>query len=186
MKYKYETDRLSLQVLNDEPKYAKQVLDFYSRNRDVFEPFDPARPENFYTESYQQTLLHCEHQLFMELKNIRYWVYLKSNPDLIIGTVCFHNILRSEFQHCSIGYKLDKEYWHKGLAKEAVSFLISRVFKELHLHRVEAFVMVENSNSSNLLRSLGFRTEGLCLQSAKIQGEWANHLIYALVDEEGE
>lgn len=182
MNFEYETSRLKLKILNDQPEYVSQVLDFYERNRQIFEKYEPLHPENFYTENYHATLLHCEHELFLRFQNIRYWVYEKTNPDLIIGTVCFHNILRSEFQRCSIGYKLDREFWHLGMAKEAVSFLISKIFEELHLHRIEAYVMPENLNSIYLLDSLGFQREGLCRHAAKIQGRWTDHFLYAFVD----
>lgn len=186
MNYKYETSRLFLKILSDQPEHARQVLDFYNRNRLVFEKYEPTRPENFYTENYHRTLLHCEYQLFLKLKSMRYWIYEKSNPELIIGTVSFHNIVRSEFQSCGIGYKMDSEYWHLGMAKEAISFLMFQVFEELHLHRIEAYVMPENTNSIYLLDSLGFCREGLCRQTAKIQGRWTDHLLYSILRDTGE
>lgn len=181
MNYKYETSRLSLKVLSDQPEHAKQVLDFYYRNRLEFEKYEPTRPENFYTENYHRTLLHCEQQLFLKSKGFRYWIYEKTDPDFIIGTVSFHNIIRSEFQRCSMGYKLDRAFWRQGITKEAISFLLPHIFGELHLHRVEAYVMPENLNSIYLLESLGFQREGLCRQSAKIQGRWADHLLFAIL-----
>lgn len=186
MNYIYETSRLFLKILNDKPEHARQVLDFYNRNRPVFEKYEPTRPDNFYTENYHKTLLHCEQQLFLKSKSIRYWIVEKTNPDLIIGTVSFHNIIRWEFQRCSIGYKMDRAYWHQGIAKEAISFLLNRIFEELHLHRIDAYVMPENLNSIYLLESLGFQREGLCRQTAKIQGRWTDHLLYAILRESGE
>lgn len=186
MNFEYKTSRLILKILDDHPEHVSQALRFYDRNRLDFEKYEPMRPENFYTENYHATLLHCEHEMFFNLQFIRYWIYEKTNPDLIIGTVSFHNIIRSEFQRCCIGYKMDREFWHLGMAKEAISFLISQIFKELHLHRIEAYVMPENYNSIYLLDSLGFQREGLCRHTAKIQGKWTDHLLYALVDERGD
>ena len=57
MKMKYETDRLILKILPDTA--AGRVLQFYLDNREVFEQFEPDRPQNFYTMEYQKTLLHC-------------------------------------------------------------------------------------------------------------------------------
>ncbi|MCM1258786.1 MAG: GNAT family N-acetyltransferase [Roseburia sp.] len=186
MNFEYETSRLKLKILNDQTEYILQVLDFFKRNRSIFEKYEPLRAENFYTENYHATLLHCEHELFLKLHEIRYWIYEKTDPNRIIGTVCFHNIIRSEFQRCTIGYKLDRDFWHLGMAKEAVSFLVTQIFKDLGLHRIEAYVMPKNLNSIYLLDSLGFKREGLCRHTAKIQGRWTDHFLYALISEDKE
>ncbi len=183
MNFEYETPRLHLRILNGTLQNARQVLDFYKRNRSVLEKYEPLHPRNFYTEKYHMTLLNCEYQMFLHVTNIRFWIYDKQNPHTIIGTVCFYNFARSIFQHCDIGYKLDERYWHQGYAKEALSFLIARVFKELNMHRIQAYVMTDNINSIHLLESLGFQKEGLCRQSAKIQDKWTDHLLYSLINE---
>lgn len=181
MNFEYETPRLYLRILNATPHNARQVLDFYSRNRDVFEKYEPLYPNNFYTGKYHMTLLNCEYQMFLHMTSLRYWIFNKQNPDRIIGTVCFYNLARSIYQHCDIGYKLDKQYWHQGYAKEALFYAISHIFRELHMHRIQAYVMPENKNSIYLLESLGFQKEGLCRQNAKIQDKWTDHLLYALI-----
>lgn len=181
MYFEYETPRLHLRVLNDTPAHASQVLDFFYRNSTVFEKYEPLRSKNFYTEQYHATLLKCEYELFLRSENIRYWIFDKQNPDLIIGTICFYQIIHSIFQSCRLGYKLDRQYWHKGYAKEALSYMIRQVFKELGLHRIEAYVVQENTDSIYLLEALGFQWEGLCRQTARIQDVWTDHLLYALI-----
>ena len=47
LKYEFETERLFLKVLT--PNYANAVLNFQNRNRESFEAYEPARPDNFYT-----------------------------------------------------------------------------------------------------------------------------------------
>lgn len=181
MKFEYETSRLNLRVLSNKHKYARQVLDFYNRNRDVFDKYEPTRPQNFYTEKYQATVLNCEYQMFVHTQNMRFWLYEKGYPDTIIGTICFYNITRSIFQHCCVGYKVDQKHWNRGYAKEALSYMIPQAFLELDIHRMEAQVMPDNEASIHLMESLGFQREGLCRQTAKIQGIWADHLLYALI-----
>ena len=43
----YETDRLILKILT--PDYAREVLRFQIRNKDVFAPFEPQRQDIFFT-----------------------------------------------------------------------------------------------------------------------------------------
>ena len=55
MSFKLETDRLILKIEDDTA--AQQVLDFYVRNQEQFEHFEPTRPKNFYTLAYQMAAL---------------------------------------------------------------------------------------------------------------------------------
>ena len=73
MKFTYETDRLILRLLGVE--VAPAVLQFYRKNRAVFEPYEAIHPEQFYTESYQRTLLNCELSLTFKHNLIRFNVF---------------------------------------------------------------------------------------------------------------
>ena len=97
----YETDRLMLRLLHEGA--APEVLNFYQKNRAVFEDIEPDRPENFYTLEYQTTLLRCEFQMAVKRNALRFWIFEKENPDQVIGTVSFQNIVRSVYQNCQIG-----------------------------------------------------------------------------------
>ena len=55
MQFKYETDRLRLEVLPQEQGWA--VCRFYKDNKDFLEPFEPKRPENFYTREFHSVNL---------------------------------------------------------------------------------------------------------------------------------
>ena len=52
------------------------------------------------------------------------------------------------------------------------------------LHRVEINVRPENSASLRVVDKLGFRAEGLRENYLHIDGEWRDHLTYALCDED--
>ena len=68
MKFKYETRRLSLKLLKPSAKYARQALDFYNRNRAVFERYEALRPKDFYTEGYQKAMLEHDYNLAIHSK----------------------------------------------------------------------------------------------------------------------
>lgn len=184
MKFTYETDRLILRLLGEEE--APVVLQFYRKNRAVFEPYEAIHPEQFYTESYQRTLLNCELSLTLKHNLIRFYVFRRENPDEIIGTVCFRNIDRSTYYSCETGYRFSPAYWHKGYAREALAFGIQLMFEEFHLHRIEATVMLENTASIRLLESLAFQQEGIAREYALIQGKWEDHIRFALIRPSGD
>ena len=113
----YETDRLILKVLR--PEAAKKVLCFYLDNKELFEKYEASRPDNFYTVKYQKSVLLCEYNLTVQLSAVRFYVFLKDDPDRIIGTICFRDITRSIYDSCEVGYKFDERFWHHGYATEA-------------------------------------------------------------------
>lgn len=179
MNMSYETTRLRLELLTTSS--MRQVLEFQLRNRELFERYEPTRPENFYTLNHQQAILKCELKLALKLSTIRFYVFQKEDASRIIGTVCLHDVLRMPYCCCEIGYKFDHAYHHQGYAREAVCKALDIAFSELKLHRVFARVMPENQPSIRLLESLGFVQEGLEHGCTQIQGVWRDHLRYALL-----
>lgn len=179
MQMYYETGRLILRILRQDA--AASVLDFYLDNREIFEEFEPDRPENFYTLNYQAALLNCEFNLSIKSSAFRFWVFEKKSPEHIIGTISFHNITRSIYQSCQLGYKFDQQHWHYGYAHESIQKAISLIFEEVKLHRLEAVVLPSNIPSIRLLESLGFQKEGICQSYILLHGRWADHLRYSLI-----
>ena len=76
---------------------------------------------------------------------------------------------------------MDAEYRNMGYMTEALHFLVSFIFTELKLHRIEAYVNPDNNASIHLLKKLEFTEEGIAHGSAWIQGVWQDHLRFALI-----
>ncbi len=179
MKFLYKTDRLILKVLDG--RYAHDVLRFYLSNCEIFERYEAARPDNFYSFDYQKNVLNLEYNMCVKQTAFRFWIYKKTDPDHIIGTVCFRNILRSVYQSCEVGYKFDELFWHFGYASEALCKCIEIAFFELNLHRITAHIMPDNIPSIRLVERIGFEREGIARQSALIRGVWQDHIIYSMI-----
>lgn len=179
MLFEYETDRLILRILR--PENAASVLDFYLRDRELFEKYETERLPNFYTINHHQKLLRFEYNAALKLSTVRFYVFLKSNPSQIIGTVCLHGITRSFYQTCEIGYKFSSEFHEHGYALEAVDYCTQIVFKELELHRITAYVCEGNERSMHLLETLGFHKDGVCRDYLFLQNCWQDHMMYSLL-----
>lgn len=179
MKSEYLTNRLILRILT--PHAMREVLEFQKRNKELFERYEPARPANFYTNAYQKALLKCEYNLAQKLSTVRFYVFRREEPYTIIGTVCLHDISRTAYSCCELGYKFDAAWHHCGYAKEALSEAIRIAFFELRLHRVFARVVPDNAPSIRLLTSLDFMEEGIEYASIQIRGKWTDHLRFALI-----
>jgi ribosomal-protein-alanine N-acetyltransferase len=160
---------------------ADKVLAFYIRNKEYFEPWEPVRDPNFYTLSFQQLTLSVEYHLFLQSKLLRFWVFLRRDPQTIIGTVNFYNIIPGAYSSCQIGYKLDKEYTGNGYAIESIQAGMGVLFEEYRLHRIEANIMPRNDRSINLIKKLGFTYEGTSKSSIKINNQWEDHDRYSFI-----
>ncbi len=176
----YETNRLILEICP--PKWCYEVLRFYQDNRHIFEPYDPAYPERYYTAEYQYTTLQYEWKTFQEEKNIRFYLFEKKQPGRIIGTISFGNIIRGFVNSAVIGYKLDHRCQHRGYAFEALQKGIEIMFYEMKLHRITAYIIPDNIPSIKLIQRLYFTYEGTAREYALIHGKWMDHCQYSLIN----
>lgn len=178
MLLQYETRRLILKVLG--PDYSSDVLHFYLKDKELFEKYEADRSPNFYTEAHQRNILHIEYGLTLKLSQVRFYVFLKEDPDIIIGTVCLYGI-SNIYSKADLGYKFSSAYHHKGYASEAAEKVLDIAFTELNLHRICARVQETNIPSIRLLVGLGFEKEGICRDYLCLRGVWTDHLQYSLI-----
>lgn len=179
MLLEYATKRLILKILR--PEQAPQVLDFYLRDRELFEKYEMERFPDFYTVKFQKQVLAFEAKMMKQGSLYRFYVYQKEDPQQIIGTISVHHISHGSFSNCEIGYKFSSAFHHKAYATEAMTKVTGLVFQELGLHRIVAWVQPDNFPSIRLLERTGFRREGVCRDYLKLHGEWMDHAQYSLL-----
>ena len=184
MKECCQTQRLFLKVLDE--RQGREVCEFYNRNREHFEPFEPERTPGFYTVEFHKQTLAAERRQYEQKRYLRFYLYEKTQPEQIIGSICYDNIRFGSFQSCTVGYKLDKEFQGKGYMQEALTYSLKEIiFGKYGLHRVEALVVPENTASVHVLERLGFEREGISHDFARLEGVWRDHVRYALVNYNG-
>ena len=71
-----------------------------------------------------------------------------------------------------------------GLMREGLSQVIAHAFTKLKLHRLEANIQPGNRPSIRLVRTLGFRREGLSPRYLHIAGTWRDHERWALLKDD--
>jgi len=162
------------------PDYCYDVLRFYQNDMELFEKYEAERSTSFYTPEHHRTILQLEYGLTLKLAQVRFYVFLKKDPDTIIGTVCLYDISKT-YSKADLGYKFSSQFHHKGYASEAVEKLIDIAFMELNLHRLTAHVQETNYPSIRLLENLGFEKEGICRDYLYLHGAWRNHIQYSLI-----
>lgn len=176
----YETDRLWLKILK--PNYCRQVLDYYKRNHNFLQEWEPQRPKDFYTLSYQKRQLSYEYRMFKERKLIRFWI-LKKEDNKLIGNICLSNIIMGNFRSCYMGYKLDCDEINKGYMTEAIKKVVEIMFNEYGLHRIEVNVMPRNIRSLKVMKKLNFEEEGYSRRYLEINGKWEDHVHFAIYED---
>lgn len=180
MSFKLTTSRLILQI--EDASKAGAVLSFYQNNRTLFERFEPTRPNQFYTLTYQKAAMQYEYSEIIKGKSLRYYIYLKEMPDTIIGSVNFSRMEHDPFSRASLGYKLDASYHGHGYATEACQAAIPVIFSNYNIHRIEARVSPDNIPSIKLLERLAFRYEGIEYQGVEVNGTYRDHYRYSLIN----
>lgn len=91
-------------------------------------------------------------------RGIRWAIALKPN-NFLIGS-CGFTWDRAANQ-AEVGYELAREFWRQGIMTEALSAIFSYGFEVQNLHRILAEVMVANLASKQLLKKLGFQSQGV-------------------------
>lgn len=177
----YETDRLFLKVLDGSA--AGAVLDYFLRNTEFLEEWEPVRAEGFYSAGYLAGQLDAELKFIESRAIFKYWICKKEDDSRVIGSVSFNNIVLGAFQSCFLGYRLDEQEINKGYMTEAVARGIRVMFGEYGLHRIEANIMPKNTRSMRVVEKLGFRSEGLALEYLKINEKWEDHIHMVLLNE---
>ena len=97
-------------------------------------------------------------------ENFYQWaIVLKDNNEPIgsISIVSIHDKVNS----VEIGYCIGTNWWNKGLVSEAFSALITFMFEEMKVNRVEARHDTNNPNSGKVMIKCGLKYEGTLRQS---------------------
>ena len=83
-----------------------------------------------------------------------------------------------------LAWVLDPAATGRGFATEAVREVLRVCFEELGLRRVTATCFADNEPSWRMMERLGMRREAHFRECETLGGEWADLLVYALLEEE--
>jgi [ribosomal protein S5]-alanine N-acetyltransferase len=98
----------------------------------------------------------------------------------LVGQLTVANIIWGSVCSASMGYWVDQRHAGRGIIPTAVALATDHCFKEVGLHRMEVAIRPENHASLRVVEKLGFRPEGLRPNYLHIDGEWRDHLLFAL------
>jgi ribosomal-protein-alanine N-acetyltransferase len=162
---------LRLLVLEDAPALHQAYL----RNREHLRPFEPVRPDSFWTLEGQRSrlaglLLQCRNGLCLPCGIVR--------DGEVLGTVTLNTIVRGPFCNAALGYWLDVAENGKGLTTAAVAAMLRIADEQLDLHRIEASTLTTNVASQRVLAKNGFAYFGTSPAHLHIAGRWSDSHLY--------
>ena len=138
--------------------------------------------ETFARREEALEVVRCRAELFRNGWGIR-WGIARKEDDLLIGACGFNN-WTGAWSHAEIGYELGSPWWRQGIMTEALSAILCYGFEQLHLNRVHALVMPENTASIRLLETLGFTAEGTLRQFGRWKGRFHDLTMLSLLKSE--
>jgi RimJ/RimL family protein N-acetyltransferase len=83
-----------------------------------------------------------------------------------------------------IGYVMNPDFGGHGYATEAAAAMLPLGFDGLGLHRIVGRLDARNGRSVRVLERLGLRREAHLRENEWVKGEWADELIYAILEDE--
>lgn len=100
------------------------------------------------------------------------------------GQLTVDNVVRGVMRSAHLGYWIDQSLAGQGHMSMAVAVVVDHVLGPVGLHRVQADIRPENAPSRALVTGLGFREEAFYARYLDIDGEWRDHIGYALTAED--
>ncbi len=102
----------------------------------------------------------------------------------LVGQLTVFGISYGALRSGSAGYWVARSHAGRGIVPAALAMATDFCWDKVGLHRMEVNIRPENEASRRVVEKLGFRCEGTRLRYLHIDGQWRDHLSYALTAEE--
>lgn len=147
----------------------------YVRNRDYLLPWEPARPEAFYSIDGQQDAV--ARNVAEQASGRGYFWVLADGPD-IVGRISLNNLIRGAFLSGDLGYWVAEGHQGRGVASAAVEAVCRMATIDLGLHRIQAGTLIDNVGSQKVLERCLFTRIGVAPRYLRINDRWQDHILF--------
>ena len=158
------------------------------RNQSWLEPWEgrPAHlPDATWEQRHNGSVFFAMHRaLRREARAGRCLPFAITYDGALVGQITVSNVVRGAYDGASVGYWVDRRVAGRGVVPTALALVVDHCFRDVGLHRVEAEVRPENAPSLRVVAKLGFREEGLHRRLLFIDGDWRDHVCFAVLREE--
>lgn len=158
---------------------APALAALYAKNRQFLAPWQPLRPDDYFTEAGQRVAI--EALLAQQVTGSAVPMVIIDGSRDAVGTFSIASIIRGAFQSCSVGYWLAEQAQGRGLATAALRQAVELAYADLRLHRIQAETLTHNVRSQRVLERVGFEQYGEARSYMHIAGEWQDNVLYQLL-----
>lgn len=177
-----ETDRLVLRLADDDD--VESMVRFRIENADHLAPWEPKRSPDYFTQVAWKARLRQNVEEAYRREAMGFVLFPIDRPREVIGVANLRDIIGYFSHSATLGYSIDSRWQGRGLMTEACRAVIWYGFEILRLHRIEACYMPTNHVSGRVLQKLGFVVEGTLRKSLLVNGQWEDHVIASLINEQ--
>jgi ribosomal-protein-alanine N-acetyltransferase len=167
---------LRMPVSGDYRAWAK----LRGESRAFLEPWEPSWAPDELEKSAWRYRLRRYREDFARGTAIAFFIF-ETSSGALLGGVTLGNIRHGVARSGHIGYWIGEKHAGKGYMVEALGLLARHAFETMRLHRIEAACIPGNKRSIRVLEKAGFTREGLLRSYLKINGDWQDHYLYALI-----
>ena len=171
--------RITLRPLRQRDSHAwRQVR---MRNASWLHPWEATSPDPVHEAA--PTYSAMVRRLRTEAREGRTLPFVVTYDDVLVGQLTVGGITWGSLRSAYVGYWVDQRVAGRGIIPTAVALASDHCFA-MGLHRVEINIRPENVASRRVVEKLGFRPEGLRPKYLHIDGDWRDHLSFALTEDE--
>jgi len=135
-------------------------------NKNIFK-YTPGNPLKT-MEAVKNVIGHYERD-FNKQKTIFLGIFLKSEKKKLVGIAEIFDF-NDDINSVEVGYRINENYWGKGLATKATALMVEFLFNKINVNRIQATPMPINKYSHKVLLNNGFACEGTLRQVKKWTG----------------
>ena len=154
--------------------------DLRQLSRDFLMPWEPTWPSDALSREAFRRRLRRYGIDWREDAGYSFFIF-RLEDNALLGGVTLGNVRRGVAQSGTLGYWIGEPFARQRYMTDALDVIISFSFQTLELHRLEAACLPTNAASQGVLRKLGFKEEGYARKYLRINGEWCDHLLFALI-----
>jgi ribosomal-protein-alanine N-acetyltransferase len=164
-------------VVEDDAAALSRLL---GESRAHLAPWEPVRPESFFTEAGQRAAIAqavAAHRAGTTVP----LVILDGGQ--VVGRITINDVVRGAFQSAHLGYWVAAASTGRGVATAAVAAAVALAFDDLDLHRLQADTLTHNTASQVVLARNGFTRIGTAPRYLRIAGRWQDCHLHQLLHE---
>jgi ribosomal-protein-alanine N-acetyltransferase len=153
-----------------------------ARSREFLTPWEPSWPADALGRANFRARVARYSEDWRTDQGYNFFIF--RTDELLAGGIGLSNVRRGVAETASLGYWIGAPFARQGFMSAALPLVLDFAFDRLRLHRLEAACLPTNVASRALLMRTGFQQEGYARRYLLIDGQWQDHLLFAILRED--